>query len=420
VSDVDFSYFDLMISNFTKGKGWFSEACECDHMAVHSTYWFYFLAPFHALFSSALFLQTVHALSLWAALFPIRRLSKFAGLSNREVLLIPFFFSAYTFFIHILRYNFHFEVFYLPFMLWMLYFYKSERLLLFSLFAVFTLLVKEDAGFYLICFSAYSLFFDKRPKEGLILCALSLIITMFSLKYYIPLHRGGNYVIAGTATKYGSSFSEIIRNALTSPRALFMDIIKGGWIKVSLSLAFLPLFSTGFWISCASLIFIHSIASSPLMSGLRLYYSAPFLPFLIYFYFESLGSSKIKLIKEKKGSILVATFFIGTLLGGGFVKFEAPKEEYTVLHRFLKEGRLSGKRSCVQGSLVPHIGYDSVLTSLRFCDFDKYTYDYVILNPKLESYPVSPQKVRDFISRLSEEKKYQLEKKGTFVIFKSL
>lgn len=42
--DQDFSYFDLMIANFMEGKDWYSEACNCNHMGVHSS--FGFICPF--------------------------------------------------------------------------------------------------------------------------------------------------------------------------------------------------------------------------------------------------------------------------------------------------------------------------------------------------------------------------------------
>lgn len=394
--DQDFSYFDLMLSNFMKGNGWFSEACNCNHMGVHSTYWFYLLAPLHSLFKSPFFLQIVHGVSVALALVPIKKLLDSLELKRIYRVFILFTLLNYSGFMFVLKYDAHFESFYLPLFLWVLYYLQRQRWGWFHFSCLLILAVKEDAGFYLFGLACSMLLKKGSRIQALALITYCLPITFYSLKVFIPEHRGTfDYVMAESASKYGGSISEILKNAADQPLSVLKDIFTGGWVKTLIPFLFIPLIFFSFWVATGPFIFIHSIASRSLMRNIAVYYGSPFYPFLIFYY--------LKAVAEKKWGIrtLVPFFLIATLVGSGTLVYKPYKTDYFSFKKFYKSLPQEGMDICAQAAILPHLGYEQKLTPLKWCD-PNIEHDYIIVADHLKDYGITSEEKEKMILILKE------------------
>jgi uncharacterized membrane protein len=72
------------------------------------------------------------------------------------------------------RYDFHENCLLVPFMMWMFYFYEKKKLPLMFLFALFTLMVKEDAFIYVSVFAVYVILTEKKFFKGSTLIFMAL------------------------------------------------------------------------------------------------------------------------------------------------------------------------------------------------------------------------------------------------------
>lgn len=427
IIDVDFSYFDLMISNFIRGKGWFSEACDCNHMGVHSTYYFYPIAVLHRIFNSPLVLQIIHGLSMWIAAFPLLKLFHHFKLRRDLSVALLFSFLNYTAFIHVLKYNFHFEVWYIPILLWMFYHFEKENWKLMHLCAFLCLLVKEDAGFYLLGFAGGMFWLKRKLLHPALLASYSIVITIFSLKVFIPHFREtSDYVVAGTASIYGRNMKEIVLNMAGDPLGLFFYVLKGKWWSFLIPFSFLPLLSPAFLLSVAPFVLIHSTAKSPLMFSISLYYSAPFTPFIVYFYFKALDNlknfrwNKLKGLAPKKSYFFIVFMIYGVFVGSGQIRIAEVKPQYWKFKSHLNSIIKGGEEICAQGSIIPHVGYDSKPTPLKWCK-DSVLYDWVLLNSKINAYPFSHPKTEEYIEKFKKDSRYKVDKQiGDFYLFSPL
>jgi len=402
--DVDFSYFDQMIGNYIRGKGWWSDSCECNHMGVHSTYYFYLFAPFHYLFDSPLFLQTIHGVSLASALIPLKGILEHFKIRKDLSLLLIFSYISYSPAIIILNYNFHFEVFYIPLFLAMMLFYFKEKWRWVHLFAFLSLLVKEDAGFYLLGFVLAVCYEKRNFKQATLLLAYTVVVTLVSLKVFIPSFRGTeNYVIAGTASIYGSSIKEVVFNMAKDPFGVLKLVFTGRWWKFLLPFAGIPLLQLGFLLSVSSFVLIHSTASSSVMRNLMLYYVAPLLPFLIAYYLQ--GVSKL----QKKNYIILYSALFIAFVGGGRVRMEPLNSFHLEALDYIHSLDLKEKSICAQGSVMPHLGHESKFTTLRKCDFDNNRYDLVFIATNMKLYPFSREEINEKNELVAS--KYKLLKK---------
>lgn len=427
IIDIDFSYFDLMISNFIRGKGWFSEACNCNHMGVHSTYFFYPIALIHRVFNSPLVLQIIHGLSMWIAAFPLLRLFEHFKIRKDLSIALLFAFLNYTAFIHVLKYNFHFEVWYIPIFLWMFYHFEKENWKWMHLCAFLSLLVKEDAGFYLLGFAGGMFWMKRKILHPAALAIYSIGITIFSLKVFIPHFRETtDYVVAGTASVYGRNMKEIVTNMAGDPLGVFLYVLKGKWWSFLIPFSFLPILSPAFLLSVAPFVLIHSTAKSHLMYGISLYYSAPFTPFIIYFFFQVWGNlknfrwQKIQVLSNYKNYFFLMFMVYGVFVGSGQVRVAEVKPEYWKFKNHLNSIIKGGENICAQGSILPHVGYDSKPTPLKWCK-DDVIYDWVFLNSKINCYPFSHPQTDEFIEKFKNDPRYKIEKRiGDFYLFSPL
>ncbi len=412
--DVDFSYFDLMISNFMRGKGWYSDACQCNHMGVHSTYLFYVFAPIHKLFNSPFVLQIIHALGLSLTLIPLRKILESFKIRRDFSLAFLFAFISYSPFVIILDYNFHFEVFFIPFFLSMLYFYREKLWGWVHVFAILSLLVKEDAGFYLLGFFAAIVVERRNIKQAFILLIYTLPLTYISLKVFIPAFRETtDYVLAGTASLYGKNISDVLVNMAKDPVGVGKYVILGKWWKFLLPFFGLPLLQWGFLLSVAPFVLIHSTAFSPTMRNLMLYYVAPFLPFIIFYFFKAL--SQIKRDKLKNGITIFSIIYIA-IVGGGRIRIEPLSMDLLKYKSHIKNLDLVDKKICAQGSILPQLGYESRFTSLPKCSWDE-KYDFIFIGQGINPYPFSHEVISSKIVEL--KKNYKIDKKiGELYVFK--
>lgn len=427
IIDVDFSYFDLMISNFMRGKGWFSEACNCNHMGVHSTYYFYPIALIHRVFNSPLVLQVIHGLSMWAAIFPLIKL--FEHFKIRKDLSLGLIFTClnYTAFIHVLKYNFHFEVWYIPIFLWMFYFFEKENWKGVHLSAFLSLLVKEDAGFYLIGFAAGMFWLKRNLIQSFLMILYSLVITGLSLKVFIPHFRETtDYVVAGTASVYGRNMKEILLNMAGDPIGVFLYILKGKWWSFLVPFGFVPLLSPAFLLSVAPFVLIHSTAQSHLMSSIMLYYSAPFTPFILYFFLKvqnhwpEWNNKYFQKLRSKKAYFFAFFMVYGVFVGSGQIRFAEIKPEFLTFKSYLNSEIKEGQKICAQGSILPHVGYDGIPTPLKWCKDDE-VYQWIFLNPTINTYPYNSDQTKEFVEKYKNNSRYKLQKQiGDFYLFSPL
>ncbi|MBF0300721.1 MAG: DUF2079 domain-containing protein, partial [Oligoflexia bacterium] len=149
VDGIDFSIVDHMLAYTAAGNFMYHPIIGCNHFGIHSTPFFLLLYPLHSFFSHPFFFLLLHPIVLWSAVIPLYLLMKKFNLSPIYKFIILFLFFNYNPVIRVLRYNFHFEVFYIPLFLWLFYFFEKKKCLALFVIAVIINCIKEDAALYL-------------------------------------------------------------------------------------------------------------------------------------------------------------------------------------------------------------------------------------------------------------------------------
>ncbi len=373
VHAVDFSIYDWIMPSLFHTGSFYSPACDCNHLGYHQTFILFLTAPLHFLINHPIFSVILHPVVAWLGYFPLKRILKEFKLSNIYQVLVVFIYFNYFGISHIVKNNLHIEVYYLPLILWLLFFIKTERFIGVIGSSLLLFIVKEDAPLYISSTLFASYVFIKRDFRYLLLSIASILFFYVNIKFIIPPFKGTeDYEFVNAVSKYGKDIAGTIKGIISSPIEVLKDVVTGGWVKYVMYFFFLPLTSGFFIIATFPIIFIHSIASSPLMRNMVLYYSAPLLPFLFYFLIDFLSKNRIVFLKFKlslsarvKGYFLIGILLTSTLIGSGYLTFHSPRFNYSQFVANV-EKIPNDKLICAMDSIFPHIGYEKRL--LRMSD----------------------------------------------------
>lgn len=135
------------------------------HFAVHMSPIYYLLLPFYWLIPTPATLQVLQAAVLASAVIPLWKLGKHHGIlpMPRAVLcLVLLLYPAYA---GGASYDIHENAFLTPLILWLFYGIDRKNTVIIAIFAVLTLMVKEDAAVYVAVIALYLLLRSVLRKE---------------------------------------------------------------------------------------------------------------------------------------------------------------------------------------------------------------------------------------------------------------
>lgn len=170
--NFDFGLFVNMFHNMTE-TGLPLVSSERDvllsHFVVHLSPIYYVLLPVYAIFPSPMTLQISQAVLVASGIIPAVLIARRYKLSTPIQVVVALIYATYPAISMGCFYDFHENCFLLPLLLWTFYFFEKEKYLWMYVFAVLTLLVKEDAAIYIIFFALYIFLSRKKFLHGTVL-----------------------------------------------------------------------------------------------------------------------------------------------------------------------------------------------------------------------------------------------------------
>ena len=205
------------------------------HFAVHVSPIYYLLLPFYMIFPKPATLQVLQAAVLASAVIPLYLLAKRHGLPPLMRTALCALLLLYPAFSGGTSYDIHENAFLTPLILWLFYGLDRRSIPLTAIFAVLTMMVKEDAPVYVAVVALWLLLKGmllKRSKWELTAGALLLVSSVayfFAVTAYLAnsgdgvmTYRYNNFIYDGS-----SSLVTVIKAVLLSPmKAVFECVDK--------------------------------------------------------------------------------------------------------------------------------------------------------------------------------------------------
>ncbi len=154
------------------------------HFAVHVSPIYYLLLPFYCLIPHPTTLQVLQAAVLASAVIPLWKLGKHHGLAPISRLLLCCVLLLYPAYAGGASYDIHENAFLTPLILWLFYGLDRKSMPITGIFALLTLMVKEDAAVYVAVIALYLLLRSALSKDGKWGLVTGCILLMGSLLWF--------------------------------------------------------------------------------------------------------------------------------------------------------------------------------------------------------------------------------------------
>ncbi len=395
---IDFSIYDHAMANTLAGR-FMESVTGVNHFGIHATPILFLLLPFHALFHSTLFVLFLHPAVLWLGAVALDRLAVRERVRGWPRIALIFSYLNSVLVSQTLHYGFHVEVFYPLFGFLLLGALTRGRPLPILGALVLFLSVKEDAPFYAVgIFVAGAMTRKIGWNLAGAFALLSAVVAAYELRVLIPANSAaGGYAFVGAAAGFGGTPGAAVAGALHHPLAVLRNFFGGGWWAIVLPAFGLLMFSPFFWLAALPFFGIYTLAGSPLMSGLALYYGMPLVLILFYGWIDGIRGAR----NPRHAAVALGLATAGAcLFGGGYLVFRhADLARFRTFAPVAAEVARIGNTPaaargiCAPGTLIPHLGYPTRLRLLdAACVGDA---DLVVLadpglaaGPALSTYPL--------------------------------
>ena len=230
----DFGIFTQMFENMKDGLGPVTTVernYELSHFAVHFSPAYYLLLPFYMLFPHPVTLQVLQGLLVTSGIIPVFLIARKYGFSLIHSSLFSAVYALYPAFTGGCSYDIHENCMLPAFLLWLIWAIEREKTIPMLVFALLTLMVKEDAAVYVAVIGLYLLLSDRSKKTR----ALGAVIFGAACIYFFAvcayLNNSGLGIMEWRYKDYmysgGALITSIVVTAFTNPGYILSNLFTG-------------------------------------------------------------------------------------------------------------------------------------------------------------------------------------------------
>lgn len=220
--------------------------CERDtllsHFAVHFSPILYLLLPIYYVFPSEITLQIAQVVLLMSGIIPLWLLMKKYNINATVKMFLSIAYCAYPAICYGCIYDFHENCFILPLLLWMFFFYETNKKIPLFVFAFLVLMVKEEAFAYVFIFGFYVLVSRKDYKKGIALMLLSLVYFGGAVAYISHFGEGIMSNRFSNLKLSDEGLLGVIKTVFKSPMLVFNELFRTSSSDGNKVLYFMQLF----------------------------------------------------------------------------------------------------------------------------------------------------------------------------------
>ncbi len=283
----DLALFDLAVSNTLRGAYMYtpmpSDARGC-MFAVHYYGILHLLLPLYMIWDSPYVLLVVQGVVVALAIVPLWRYARSEIGEPFVAALLGLSFVTSRYMIDGLFFDFHPEMAVPLFLLACFACYSRKRLVWYAIFALLAALCREDVAVYLAGWGLYIALVRKDYKVGAATVVVSLLYAFIAVRVLIPHFSPPGVESAKLLSErykpYGTSVPSIVWGMLTHPLTLAGDLARRTSFMLLLSVLFLPFAAPSSLLLLGPPLVAAMTSTTSGMNSLRLYASAPILPFL--------------------------------------------------------------------------------------------------------------------------------------------
>jgi uncharacterized membrane protein len=358
----------LMSEKYHGGSHWF---------AAHFTPIIYLTyVPTFMIWPSPYSISVSETLFITSSLIPLWMISKKHLNNNLSRLFIcSFLFYPTIFYTNL--YGISYLELCVPLFLWLFYFFEEKKNILFLIFLVLCLMIREEVSL-VTCFFGIYMIIKKRYLLGLLTIILSLVYFYMITFLIMPLFRAEDFekvhITARWYSEWGDTFWEMITNILFNPIDTLSKILTppkiGNFVMILIPLIFIPLVNLPIFLIATPNLAIAFLSSAITHSSYFLYYLSPSISIFFYSTILSVGrSNKWNLFNQNSliNSILVASITTTIFFGATPISIAFWNKDYKVGNfyttNFHRSAYVEEERDVIAKKIVKLIPENAVVSA---------------------------------------------------------
>lgn len=398
INGVDFSIFEWMLGSTHQGHVGYSRIYEVNHFGVHSTFLMLLLVPIHALVPSPWVLLVTGATLVWAGLYPLRRLVRWAhgGPHGGLELLTMVAWVSNPWFGKLLNAGFRIEALLPVLTLWFLVGWVERRLWVWGLAMVGLWFSKEDSCLFLASFALVAGLKERsRWRESAWVVTTSAVWLVVYVRLIQPTLLGHAPMYLGFWSDFGATVPEIVSGMVRRPTEVLRRLITSGWWRVALPALLVPLGSVRAVGGMAATVFLLGTATYDQMHDFAAYYPVPLVAFMLLGALDVWRSEANAWVR----AAVVLSLLLFPLFWSGYGRAVAFDSQRLAGMAAARAFVANDAHVCAQTALFPHLGVDSRLIPLLdlgpCLDPPDVT---LVLNPTLGTWPFPREEFKRWVA----------------------
>jgi uncharacterized membrane protein len=415
----DLGFFDQAVYLISQGKTPISSLHGFHVIADHGSVILYPLALLYFIWADPQMLLIAQALALSAGAWPVYRLGRHAGLSDRLSLGVA---GAYLMFPLVLTSNlfdFHPDVFIVPALLFAVLAAREDRKILFIISIVVALLCKEVMGLTVAAMGVWLLLFERRRFYGVVATVAGLAWFVFAVKVLIPYFGDGRSPSGvGYYSYLGGSLGEIIANFIAHPGLWMAKIFSRDAAKYILLLVVPAAWGLHYrtlapLLAAVPAVMLNILSENASQRSPFFQYSLPVVPFMFVALILALSTQRAWL-SSARGIVAwsVAMLAVGLLARAARVSSAQTFDLDTVNHTMAAVKQIEPEAKVLTTfETVPHVSRREVVQYVGGVgpDLPIEDYDYILLSTSHQSMEHSDLRVRSVLSQAVMSPVFHLE-----------
>ena len=414
INGVDFSIFEWQVGSTHQGHFGYSRIYEVNHFGVHSTFLMLLLVPVHAVLESPWVLLVTGASLIWAGVFPVRKLARWAngGVPHGGLELAAMVaWLANPWLGKLLNSGFRIESFMPVLTAWFLVGWVEKRRWVWAAAMVGLWCSKEDTTLFLAAFALGALLVERtRWREAATVAGGSLLWLLVYLRVLQPALLGHPPLYTGFWSELGDTLPAVALGMLRHPLLVARKVFTSGWWTLFVPALFVPMRSVRAMLAMAPTLVLLGAATNDLMHALSAYYPVPLVPFMLF------GALEVWRLHPRARWLAALSLLTFPLFWGGYGRVVPVNGERLAGFEQARAAVATEAKLCAQNILFPHLGVDQRLIPMFETGLCIDPTDIaVIVNPQLDTWP---HEGADFTRWLEDWKKLRpfTEYPGGFVV----
>lgn len=406
---LDLGFFDQGIYLISQGINPKSSIIDIHLLGDHAAFILYPLSVFYKIYPDIHWLFLIQAIALAIGIIPVVGLSRLQGLTNKQIylailiyILSPILFNANS------TYDFHPDIFAIPFLLWSVFWARTNKINLFCISIIIVLSCKAVFSLTIIFLGLWLFLFEKKKQMGVIAITIGIGWFVVSTQVVMPMVGSGTTRFLSRYSFLGSSYLEIIINFFVKPNLLLSKIFSVDSL-VYLLLLFTPFIwsfkfmNVNYLIPVIPTIAMNILSVDPQQRYLANHYPLPVFPFLMLMSISSIGT----FTQEKKWGYRFIIFWtivvfitmsrINLFTGEYLQSLDTWQANNEAIVLVKTKGSI-----LTTHEIAPHVSHRSqVKLAFSNTPHDLTMFDYILLNTRHAGY----QSDRDYALSLVEKAK---------------